>query len=138
MFNRKGHSAQYRAHLRSPEWARIRKAALKRAGYRCAMCGRGKARGRPLQVHHNTYVNLGHEQPEDLVVLCAGKGGCHAKADAARRATTRRRSSGRRPARRRSRSRRASPVRIVLSPVGLFLLACGGLKVASLVLPHTA
>jgi 5-methylcytosine-specific restriction endonuclease McrA len=131
---RSRHSAQYKAHLRSPEWARIRREALARAGHRCAMCGRRKAPGRPLQVHHNTYENLGHERPEDLTVLCAGRGGCHAKADAARRATTRHGSSGRR--RRRGRRRHGEARKLLLNPIGFFLFVAGSLKIASVVLPH--
>lgn len=103
---RSTHSAQYRAHIASPEWARIRRAALERSGYCCALCGRSKQtlrmHGMHLEVHHRTYVRLGHELPEDLTVLCAGgRGGCHALADAQRRAA-----NGTRPARRRGRKRR--------------------------------
>lgn len=123
------HSALYRAHLRSPEWRAIRKEALERAGYRCAFCGRAKAPGRPLQVHHNTYVNLGHERPEDLTVLCAGRGGCHAVADRQRRSHVRGRKRGRG-----SRRRRRSAFRGLRLPL-VFLFVAGGLKVVALVLP---
>ncbi|HZA18923.1 MAG TPA: hypothetical protein VE645_18935 [Pseudonocardiaceae bacterium] len=106
MFRRRpNHSAQYKAHLRSPEWRRICKAALERACYRCQLCGlplkRLRLIGRHLEVHHNNYENLGCEQPEDLVVLCAGRGGCHTVADAQRRAA-----NGRRRAKRRTRGNR--------------------------------
>jgi 5-methylcytosine-specific restriction endonuclease McrA len=137
MFNRRlAHSARYKAHIASPEWRRIREAALARAGYRCAFCGRGKAPGRPLQVHHNTYANLGHERPEDLTVLCAGKGGCHAAADKQRRAGA---GQTRKPTRHRRRRRRrmSKPLRAFLSPIGLFFVAAGGLKLAAILLPHT-
>lgn len=141
---RHAHSAQYKAHLRSPEWARIRRTALERAGYRCAFCGQSKAKlrtlGRHLEVHHNTYEHLGDEQPGDLTVLCAGgRGGCHAAADRQRRegagqrlAPTRKRSRDRRGRRRRV----SAPVRALLTPVGIFLTAAGGLKLCAIILPH--
>ena len=49
----------------------MRKAALKRAGFRCEICA-GK---RKLEAHHNNYINLGSEEPKrDLVALCHA---CH-------------------------------------------------------------
>lgn len=75
---RSTHSAQYRAHLASPQWQAIRRAALERAKHRCAFC----ATDRKLEVHHNSYARLGHEQPEDLTVLCDN---CHKAADRQRR-----------------------------------------------------
>lgn len=75
---RSAHSAQYRAHLASPQWEAIRKAALARAGHSCAYCDSRKR----LEVHHKHYRNLGHEQPEDLTVLCDN---CHKAADRQRR-----------------------------------------------------
>lgn len=56
----------YRQYLNSPAWEAKRRQALERAGQRCQTCGRR----RDLEVHHNTYSNLGDEKPEDLVVLC--------------------------------------------------------------------
>jgi 5-methylcytosine-specific restriction endonuclease McrA len=129
------HSARYHAHLQSPEWARIRKAALERAGYRCALCGLHKSRlwkiGRHLEVHHNTYVNLGHERPEDLTVLCAGgHGACHSLADQARRSHTQR-------ARTKRKRRRRTPK--VLRDLRAVALTLSGsliaLKILSLTLP---
>lgn len=97
---RSTHSEEYRAHLASPEWRVIRAAALERANHRCAFCGQTKqelhAKGRHLEVHHSTYQNLGNEQPADLTVLCAGRGGCHTAADRQRRLA-----NGRRPMKRR-------------------------------------
>lgn len=136
MFRRRGHSAEYRAHLRSPEWARIRRAALERAEYRCAFCGltrdRLRLKGRHLEVHHNTYRNLGHEQPADLTVLCAGgRGACHAAADRQRRS-----GAGRRPrTARRRRRRMRGPLRELRTSVMLFAMALGGLKLAAVLLP---
>jgi 5-methylcytosine-specific restriction endonuclease McrA len=62
----------YRDYLSSDEWALVRVAALARANYRCARC----MTTFDLQVHHITYDRLGHELPEDVMVLCDG---CHDK-----------------------------------------------------------
>lgn len=134
---RPSHSAEYRAHLRSPEWRRvIRPAALERANHRCAFCGKSRAQlrriGRHLEVHHNSYKRLGHELPEDLTVLCAGgSNACHAAADRQRRA-----GAGRPPAKRRRRKRRLPGVlrdarRVVLVLAGAY----GGLWALSAILP---
>lgn len=69
----------YQAYLLSPKWAKKRKAALKRAGYKCQYCG---ASGVLLQVHHLTYARLGKEKQADLRVTCET---CHEKADEVRR-----------------------------------------------------
>lgn len=50
--------------------ARLRKIALRRAGYRCERCGeRGE-----FHIHHKTYERFGHELPSDVEVLCLA---CH-------------------------------------------------------------
>jgi 5-methylcytosine-specific restriction endonuclease McrA len=136
MLGRRSHSAEYKAHIASPEWRAIRKAALERACYRCQFCGLSRDRlrliGRHLEVHHNNYRNLGKEQPEDLVVLCAGgRGACHAVADKQRRANSRARRDRKR---RRGRGRRRRSLGVLRLPVG-FLLAAAGLKLAAIVLP---
>lgn len=56
----------YQEYLKSNHWKETREKALKRSGYKCQVCGYDKN----LQVHHNTYKNIGHEDPTDLVVLC--------------------------------------------------------------------
>jgi 5-methylcytosine-specific restriction endonuclease McrA len=133
------HSEKYKAHIASPEWARIRKGALERAGNSCALCGRGikdlRRKGLHLEVHHKHYRNLGREQPEDLTVLCAGRGGCHSLADEVRRAAAGRKPAARGRARRR-RSRGGSGLVRELRPVWLFLVGAGVLKIAAVVLPH--
>lgn len=63
----------YLRYLQSPEWRRVRDAAIRHASWRCERC-KGK---RDLQVHHRTYARLGAEWPEDLEVLCAGCHGDH-------------------------------------------------------------
>lgn len=144
------HSEQYKAHLQSPEWARIRRKALEHSGHSCALCGLDQNAlrriGRHLEVHHRHYRSLGHERPEDLTVLCAGgHGGCHALADQQRRAanasstraparatTARRKHRGRSRRRRRHSARRAFTV-----PLGILTLAYAGIALAGAILPHT-
>lgn len=60
----------YPEYLLSPRWQEVRAAALERAGHRCQLCY-SKVR---LEVHHRTYERLGHEEPDDLIVLCSR---CH-------------------------------------------------------------
>lgn len=62
----------YREYLKTEHWHEVRRKALRRASYRCQMCGADKS----LHVHHNTYKNRGHEEPSDVIALCAD---CHAK-----------------------------------------------------------
>jgi 5-methylcytosine-specific restriction endonuclease McrA len=74
-------SPQYRAYLRSPQWAELRRLVLIRDGHECRYCGATVC----LEVHHLTYERLYHEPLSDLICLCAG---CHADADRARQAGT--------------------------------------------------
>ncbi len=63
----------YAGYIRSPEW-RDKALVLKaRAGWQCQKCGRA-ASEMTLDVHHLTYERLGHERPDDLIVLCRS---CH-------------------------------------------------------------
>lgn len=64
-------SSQYLKYIRSGAWQIRRQRALQRAGHRCQVCGNT----RRLQVHHNSYKNLGQEKDIDLSVLCWE---CHA------------------------------------------------------------
>jgi 5-methylcytosine-specific restriction endonuclease McrA len=57
---------QYLRYLNSDKWAKTRRRALERAGFRCAKCQRSKR----LHVHHLTYARFGNENDEDLQVLC--------------------------------------------------------------------
>ena len=70
--NKTERQKEYRKYLNSVNWMETKALAKKRAGYRCQLCGSTKY----LQVHHNNYSNLGHEEPTDLVVLCRS---CHAR-----------------------------------------------------------
>jgi 5-methylcytosine-specific restriction endonuclease McrA len=60
----------YEDYLVSAEWQAIKERALRAALFSCEQCGSKP----PLEVHHKTYTNLGHEQIEDLKVLCPA---CH-------------------------------------------------------------
>jgi hypothetical protein len=60
----------YRTYLGSPAWKARAAAARKRAGYRCSRCHKAG----PLDVHHLTYQDLGHERPEQLLAVCHA---CH-------------------------------------------------------------
>lgn len=62
--------AKYLNHLQSPYWKSIRKLALERDNNICQSCNTAPAE----EVHHNTYINLGQEQIEDLISYCSK---CH-------------------------------------------------------------
>ena len=63
----------YSDYLKSDHWQKMRKLALSRAKYKCQLCSTKNVK---LNVHHNTYENLGNEKNEDLIVLCEN---CHKK-----------------------------------------------------------
>jgi hypothetical protein len=65
-------SMPYKDYLLTYHWRITRKKTLKRAHYKCQICGSVKN----LNVHHNTYENRGEEKDEDLIVLCEN---CHGK-----------------------------------------------------------
>jgi hypothetical protein len=62
----------YPLYLQSIWWKTISLEAKERAGHRCQLCNKKGV----LHTHHRTYENIGNENPEDLIVLCAK---CHAK-----------------------------------------------------------
>ena len=63
----------YKEYIRKDcRWWMLAKRIIADRGYRCERC-RSEIE---LQVHHKTYKNLGHEEPEDLIVLCEI---CHTK-----------------------------------------------------------
>lgn len=64
-------SLSYDDYLRTGDWAVVRYFALRRSGYGCERC----QRGRDLQAHHQTYERRCEERLDDLIVLCAD---CHA------------------------------------------------------------
>lgn len=61
---------EYRRYLAGRVWRDTRHHALARAGHRCQACGSAHR----LDVHHRSYARLGHENPDDLRVLCRN---CH-------------------------------------------------------------
>ena len=67
----------YDEYLGTIEWEHKRQAALARAGHRCRLCNAAGA----LEVHHRTYDRRGHEDPDDLIVLCNRCHGRHHKED---------------------------------------------------------
>ncbi|MEH2346947.1 MAG: replicative DNA helicase [Nostoc sp.] len=62
-------SLNYYEYIDSLDWQEVRKLALQRSGRKCQICGAVN----DLDVHHNSYDNLGNEREhlEDLVVLCS-------------------------------------------------------------------
>ena len=56
----------------SQEWAEIKADLISMYGEQCQWCGKET---RFLAVHHLNYDNLGHEEPDDLVLICNK---CHA------------------------------------------------------------
>ena len=56
----------YKEYLQGHHWQKIRKAALKRAGYRCQLCGNRES----LSVHHNNYESIGCERAKDVIAIC--------------------------------------------------------------------
>lgn len=56
----------YKEYLQTDHWKQTRKKALKKAKYKCELCGSKEN----LNAHHKTYERKGNELPEDLIVLC--------------------------------------------------------------------
>ena len=62
--------ASYDEYLRSPHWQSFRRVYLAAAGWKgCHCCGEPK-----VELHHQSYARLGHEEPDDVIPLCRG---CH-------------------------------------------------------------
>lgn len=62
----------YNNYLKTKHWKQKRQKVLKSAKYKCQLCSSKEK----LNVHHNTYKNIGNEKKEDLIVLCEK---CHKK-----------------------------------------------------------
>ena len=77
--NANQHSPEYLKHLKSANWRKFCKLALRAANFACQKCGYGSAR---LEVHHLNYDRLGREYLTDVQVLCPD---CHPKADLERK-----------------------------------------------------
>jgi DNA-directed RNA polymerase subunit RPC12/RpoP len=65
----------YHEYIQSEEWKVKSRNEKIKAGYRCMLCGKS-GDDHSLNTHHNTYANLGDEQPGELIVLCDS---CHKK-----------------------------------------------------------
>lgn len=64
----------YHEYIQSEAWKARADAAKRRAGYRCQICNRHASQV-TLNAHHRTYERLGHENSDDITVLCRD---CHA------------------------------------------------------------
>ncbi|EAZ89576.1 hypothetical protein [Crocosphaera chwakensis] len=62
----------YESYLRTRHWRKIKSAMMLIKERKCEMCieGLGIGNFNELHVHHKHYKNLGHEQYEDLLLLC--------------------------------------------------------------------
>lgn len=76
------HSALYESYMQSAAWAALRDEMIWYADGRCQRCDASEDVV-ILEVHHLTYERLGHEDPDDLEVLCPQ---CHVVADVERAA----------------------------------------------------
>lgn len=68
---------KYKNYLESKVWKEKSEATLKRAGYKCQLCGKTRAdygNSLVLNAHHNIYDNKYHEKDTDLISLCQN---CH-------------------------------------------------------------
>lgn len=59
----------YHEYIKSPEWRERATQAKERAGWRCQTCN-VPGDYSILDAHHRTYERLGHEDPDDITVLC--------------------------------------------------------------------
>lgn len=67
-------SLPYKDYLQSEHWKFLRKEKLRKAVWRCELCGeKGWSN---LNVHHKHYETVGEEKLTDLIVLCKN---CHSK-----------------------------------------------------------
>ena len=67
----------YKEYLQTPEWREKRRAAYRRADYRCQLCN---ASGTAMHAHHRCYENRAKKDEEhDLIALCAS---CHERVHA--------------------------------------------------------
>jgi hypothetical protein len=57
----------YHEYITSPEWRAKADYLKSLAGWRCQVCN---SADEPLHAHHRTYERLGHEDPNDITILC--------------------------------------------------------------------
>lgn len=60
----------YQEYLLSDHWEKMRRRALYHDGYKCADCMTAET----LQIHHLSYLRIGHERMTDLITVCES---CH-------------------------------------------------------------
>jgi len=63
---REKNKAEYRKYLKSEHWQSFREKAINHYGDACCLCGSNEK----ISVHHLTYKNRGHENINDVTVLC--------------------------------------------------------------------
>jgi 5-methylcytosine-specific restriction endonuclease McrA len=81
---RRQHSALYVTYMQSEAWQQFHQRMIDIVGGLCERCDTTED-DVTLEVHHLTYERLGHEDVEDLRVLCPP---CHVIADAEREQET--------------------------------------------------
>lgn len=59
--------SQYKTYIQSKRWYVFRKGLIKERGKVCQKC---YAKNVPLHAHHLTYIRLGCEKPEDILIVC--------------------------------------------------------------------
>lgn len=67
-------SVFYEQHLRSSYWEDLKRRALNRSGRSCERCGWLILGPYQSHLHHKTYERLGHEELDDVELLCIS---CH-------------------------------------------------------------
>lgn len=66
----------YNEYLKSEQWRKVVNQRLKIDRYTCVMCGSHGSPNNPLECHHFSYKNLGHEDVwKDVAIVCDS---CHA------------------------------------------------------------
>jgi hypothetical protein len=71
-YMRESRSRWYKGYLASDRWNQIRKVVIELARDTCEVCRLERA----TQVHHKNYNQVGYEEIEDLIAICAR---CHNK-----------------------------------------------------------
>lgn len=79
-----GWREQYEGVINSFRWRALRRRLIAERGCKCERC-KTERQYHELELHHLTYVRLGNEKDEDLLILCPS---CHADADRERNAAT--------------------------------------------------
>lgn len=64
----------YNDYLQSNDWKEKAKRLKEQAEWRCQLCNK-KGTNSTLHAHHKTYQRVGHEEDNDIIILCSK---CHA------------------------------------------------------------